>query len=118
MVGRLVGGAMNLARPIEYFVQIRWTLRIFLEWLLPLSGFGAAESGGNRRVFSLFIVVSTLMFVASWPAIAIPGYGGARVAGTVASMSQPAVFSHAEEGHECGKSCHRLRLFLADDPQV
>ena len=112
MIGRLVKGAMNLARPIEYFVQIRWTIFISFEWLLPLIGFRATESGVNRCVFSFFIVVSTLMFVASWPAIAIPSFGGARVAGTIASMSQPAIFARAEAGHECSKSCQSLRLFL------
>ena len=55
-----------------------------------------------------------LVFVVSWPTIAISGFGGARVAGTVASTSEPAVFSHAKAGLECGKGCHGLRLFLAE----
>ena len=54
------------------------------------------------------------MFVASWLAVAISGFGGARVAGTVASTSEPAVFSHAKAGLECGKGCHGLRFFLAE----
>ena len=114
MIGKLVRGAMNLARPVEYFFQIRWTVLISFEWLLPLNMFRAAESSIDRRIFSIFIVVLTLMFVASWPSIAIPGFGGARVAGTVASTSQPAVLSRAEAGHECGKSCNRLRFFLTE----
>ena len=105
---------MNLARPIEYFVQISWTILISFEWLLPLSGLRATESGINRCVFSFFIVVSTLMFVASWPAIAIPSFGGARVAGTIASMSQPAILARVKAGHECSKSCHTLRFFLTE----
>jgi hypothetical protein len=103
---------MNLARPIEYFVQIRWTVLISFEWLLPLIGFRATESGINRCVFSFFVIVLTLVFVVLWPAIAVPDFGGARVAGTIASTSQPAILSHTEAGHECSKSCHRLRLFL------
>lgn len=54
------------------------------------------------------------MFIASWPTIAIPGFRGARAAGTVASTGQPDVLSHAEAGHECSKSCHRFRIFLTE----
>ena len=87
MIGRLVRGAMNLARPIEYSVQTRWTIFVSFEWLLPLTGFRATESGVDRRVFGIFVVASTLVFVASWLAVAISGFGGARVAGVVASTS-------------------------------
>ena len=114
MIGRLVRGAMNLARPIEYSVQIGWTTFVSFEWLLPLTGFRATESGVDHHVFGIFIVASTLVFVVSWPTFAISGFGGARVAGDVASTSEPAVFSCAKAGHECGKSCHGLRLFLAE----
>ena len=31
MIGRLIGGAVNLARPIEYSVQTRWTISISFE---------------------------------------------------------------------------------------
>ena len=51
---------MNLARPIEYFVQAGWTIFVSFEWLLLLTGFRAAESGVDRRVFGIFIVASTL----------------------------------------------------------
>ena len=54
------------------------------------------------------------MLVASWLAIVVPGFGGTRVAGAIASVSQPAVFSRAKTGHKCGESCHGLRLFLAE----
>ena len=87
MIGRLVGGAMNLARPIEYFVQTGWTILVSFEWLLPLTGFRATESGVDRRVFGTIIIASTLVLVASWLAIAIPGFGGAGVAGTISSTS-------------------------------
>ena len=87
MIGRLVRGAMNLARPIEYFVQTGWTIFVPFEWLLPLTGFRDTESGVDRRVLVIFIVASALVFVVSWPAVAISGFGGARVAGAIASTS-------------------------------
>ena len=85
LIGGLVTGAMNLARPIKYFVQIGWTIFISFEWLLTLTGFRATESGVNRCVFSFSIVVSTLVFVASGPAVTISGLRSAGVAGTVAA---------------------------------
>ena len=78
---------MNLARPIEYSVQTRWTISVSFELLLSLTGFGATESGIDRHVFGILVVASTLVLVASWLAIAIPVFGGARVAGAIASMS-------------------------------
>ena len=114
MIGRLIGGAVNLAKPIEYSVQTRWTVSVSFEWLLTLNGFGAAESGIDRHVFDILVVVSVLMLVASWLAIAAPGFGGARVAGAIASTSKPAILSRAKAGHTCGKGCHGLRLFLAE----
>ena len=87
MISRLIGGAMNLARPIEYSVQTRWTISVSFEWLLPLTGLRATESGVDRRVLGTVVIASTLVLVASWPTIAVSGLGGARVAGTVASMS-------------------------------
>ena len=113
MVGRFIWGAMYLAWTVEYAVQAGWSLTVPFVGLLPRTGLGAAKSGVNRHVFSFFIVVSMLMFVASWPAVAIPGYRGARVAGTVASTSQPAMFSRTKAVYECGKGCHRLQLLLA-----
>ena len=87
LIGRLVRGAMNLARPIEYSVQTGWTVFVSFEWLLPLSEFRASEFDIDRRVFGIFIVASTLVFVASWITVAISSFGGARVAGTIASTS-------------------------------
>ena len=39
VIGRFIGGAMNLARPIKYSIQTRWTIFVSYEWLLPLTGF-------------------------------------------------------------------------------
>ena len=87
MIFRFVWGTMNLARPIEYSIQTSWTISVSFEWLLPLTGFRATESGVDRRVFSIFIVVPTLVSVSSWLTVAISGFGGARVTGVVASTS-------------------------------
>ena len=84
MIGRLIGGAMNLARPIEYYVQTRWTIFVSFEWFLPLTRFRATESVIDCRVF---VIVSMLVLVAPWLAIAVPGFRGALVAGAIASTS-------------------------------
>ena len=85
MIGRLVGGAMNLVGSIEYSVQVGWTVFVPFEWPLPLTGLGATESGIDRRIFGIVIVASTLVFVASGPAVAVPGFRSAGVTGTVAA---------------------------------
>ena len=95
-------------------MKIRWTVSISFERLLPLTGFEAAESSVYRHILSFFVVVLTLIFAMSWPSIAIPSLQSARVTGTITSTSQPAIFGHAEAGHECSKSCHSLRLFLTE----
>ena len=71
VIGRFIGGAMNLARPIKDSVQTGWTIFISFEWLLSLTGFGATESDVDCRVF---VIVSTLVLIASWLAIAVPGF--------------------------------------------
>ena len=111
VISRFVGGAMNLARPIKYLVQTRWTIFISSEWLLPLTGFGATESDIHRRVFCM---VSTLVLVASWFAIAVSDFRSAWVAGAIASTSKPAIFSCAKTGHKCGEGSHGLWFFLAE----
>ena len=51
-----------------------WTARtISFEWLFPLSGFKASESGINSRVFGVVAIVVTLVSIASWLAVAIAG---------------------------------------------
>ena len=86
---------------------------ITFERLLPLTGLGAAESGVYRRILGFFVVVPALIFAASWPSIAIPGFRSVGVAGTVASTSQPAIFARTKAGHKCSKSCHSLLFFLS-----
>ena len=55
-----------------------------------------------------------LVLVASWFAIAIPGFKSAWVASAIASTSEPAIFSRAKACHKCGKGCDGVRLFLAE----
>ena len=99
MISWFVGVAMNLTGPVQYLVQIGWSISICLEWLFPLIGFGAVESGGNRCVMRSFVITAALVFAASWFTIAVPDFGSARFAGVVASTSEPAVFSRTKMGH-------------------
>ena len=103
MIGRFIGAPMNLAGPIQYLVQIGWSVSVCLEWLFPLTGFGAAESDVYQCVMRSFIIIATFLFTASWLVIAVSDFGSARIAGVVASTSEPAVFSRAEAGHQSGK---------------
>ena len=42
------------------------------EWLLPLTGFGSAESGIDCRVFDVVAIVPSLVSIAPWLAIIVP----------------------------------------------
>ena len=94
-----IGGAMNLAGMIQYLIEVGWSVSIFLGWLFPLTGLGAAESGVNYCVLCYFIIITMLVFIASWLSVAVLEFGSARVAGAVAPMSEAAVFSRAKAGH-------------------
>ena len=74
-----------------------------LNGFFSLTGFGAAESGVDRRVLRSFIVIAMLVFIVSWLAVAVSDFGSARIAGAVASTSEPVVFSRAKAGHQSGK---------------
>ena len=65
MVGRLVGGAVNLARPIEYSVQTGRSRSISFEWLFPLTGFRASESGVDCRILGIVAINAALVLVAT-----------------------------------------------------
>ena len=83
VIGWLVWGVVYLTRAIEYTVQAGQTRRTLFEWLFPLTGFRAFESGINCRILGIFAVNAGLMFVASRPSIAVSSFGSAEVAGTV-----------------------------------
>ena len=54
---------MNLAWTIEYAVQTGRARIVLLEWLFPLTGLRATESGIDGRVFGVITVFVTLVFV-------------------------------------------------------
>ena len=65
VVGWLVGGAMYLARPIEYTVQTGRARSASFEWPFPLTGFRASESGIDYRILGIIAIDAALMFVAT-----------------------------------------------------
>ena len=73
VIGWFVGGAVNLARPIKYSVQTGWTIFVSFEWLLPLTGFGVAESGIDCRILRIVAIISTLVSIAPWLSVIVTG---------------------------------------------
>ena len=65
VIGWLFWGAVYLTRAIEYMVQAGWTRRTLFEWLFPLTGFRAFESGIDYRILGIFAVNAMLMLVAT-----------------------------------------------------
>ena len=53
------------------------------EWLFPLTGFRASESGIDCRIFSIIAVNAALVLVATRRAIAVLGIRTTRVFGQV-----------------------------------
>ena len=99
VIGWFNGGAMNLAGPILYLVQIGWSVSVCLEWFFPLTGFGTTESGIDRCVLRSFIVIAMLMFIVSWLAFVISNFRSSRIIGAVASTSERTIFARAKVGH-------------------
>ena len=54
---------MYLAQAIEYSVQVGRALGISFEWLLPLTGFRASESGIDGRIFSIIAIMRRLFLL-------------------------------------------------------
>ena len=77
---------MDLTWTIEYAVQTRRARIVPFERLLSSVGLGAAESGVDRRIIGIIIVVSTLVPVASGLTVAIFGFRSARFTCTVIAM--------------------------------
>ena len=65
VVGWLVGGAVYLARAIEYMVQTGWARSASFEWLFPLTGFRASESGIDCCILGIVAIDMVLMFFAT-----------------------------------------------------
>ena len=73
VIGWFIGGAVNLARAVEYAVQTGRSRIVSFERLLPLTGFGVAESGIDCRILCIVAIVSMLVSVAPWPSVTITG---------------------------------------------
>ena len=73
VIGWLIGGVVDLTRAIEYAVQTGWARSTSFEWLFPLTGFRATESGIDCRIFGVIAVVAALMSVTTWSAVIIFG---------------------------------------------
>ena len=78
---------MYLARAVEYSVQIGRTRSSCFEWIFPLTGFGASESGVDCRIFSIIAVNAALVLIAMRPAIAVFGIQTTRIFGQVITTS-------------------------------
>ena len=63
MVSWLFGCAMYLARAVEYLVQIGRTRSGSFEWLLPLTGFRASESGVDCRALRVVFFIPVFVIV-------------------------------------------------------
>ena len=62
---------MYLSRAVEYSVQIGWTRSGSFEWLLPLTGFRASESGVDCRILIVVTVNAAFVFASTRPAIVV-----------------------------------------------
>ena len=71
MVGWFFGGAVYVARAVEYSVQIGWTRSGPFEWLLLLTGFRASESGVDCRILLVVAVNTAFIFASTRPAIVV-----------------------------------------------
>ena len=73
VIGWFIGGAVNLARAVEYAVQTGRSRVVSFERLLPLTGFGVAESSIDCRILRIVAIVSMLVFGASWLSVTVMG---------------------------------------------
>ena len=70
---------MYLAQAIENSVQIGRTLSCSFEWLFPLTGFRASESGIDCRILTVIAVNAAFVFVATRPATTVLDIRTARI---------------------------------------
>ena len=73
VIGWLFGGAMYLAQAVEYAVQTGRALSFSFEWLFPLTGFVASESGINFRMLVAVAINAALLFVPTRPVTFVLG---------------------------------------------
>ena len=91
---------MYLAQAVEYSVQIGRTRSSSFEWLFPLTGFRASESGIDCRILTIVAVNAAFVFVTTRPAISVLEIRTARIFAEVVAACYPAVLTRAEAGHE------------------
>ena len=70
---------MYLAQAVENSIQIRLTLSCSFEWLSPLTGFRASESGIDCRILTVIAVNAAFIFVATRPATMVLDIRTARI---------------------------------------
>ena len=70
---------MYLAQAIEYLVQIGRTRSSSFEWLFPLTGFRASESGIDCCILTVIAVNAAFVLVVMRPAIAVLDIRTARI---------------------------------------
>ena len=87
MVSWLFGGAVYLAQTVEYSVQIGRTRSSSFEWLFPLTGFGASESGIDCRILSIVAVNAVFIFASTRPAIVVLCVRTASIFAEIIAMS-------------------------------
>ena len=87
VVSWLFGGSMYLTGAVEYSVQIGRARSGSFEWLLPLTGLGASESGVDCRILIAVAVNAAFVFVSTQTAIAVLGIRTASVFAEVVAAS-------------------------------
>ena len=65
VVSWLFGGSMYLIGAVEYSVQIGRARSGSFEWLLPLTGFRASESGVDCRILLVVAVNAAFIFAST-----------------------------------------------------
>ena len=70
---------MYLAQAVENSVQIGRTLSCSFEWLFPLTGFRASESGIDCRILTIVAVNAAFVFVTTLPSISVLEIWTARI---------------------------------------
>ena len=70
---------MYLARAVEYSVQTGWARSISFEWLLPLTGFRASQSGVDCRILRVLAVNAAFIFASTRHAIVVLSIRTARI---------------------------------------
>ena len=78
---------MYLTGAVEYSVQIGRARSGSFEWLLPLTGLGASESGVDCRILIVVAVNAAFVFVSTRPAISVLGIRTASIFAEVVAAS-------------------------------